>query len=727
VTARQGRAIVVCFLVASAGVASPALAQQFIRPELHATRAVSPPIIDGVLNDEAWQTSPLETGEWLSYSPLNGDHVPQTTTVWLTFDDDYLYFAFKCDDPQPNEIKTSITRRDNIWNDDWVGLSLDALGTGQLSYHMMVNPSGVQLDLLNSVATNEDSAPDWLWDSAGRLTDTGYAVEVRLPLQSIRFNGGSNVRMGLMFFRRVSRLGVSVSWPPMPAGVWVFERHAALFFEAIQSQRVREILPSATFSHHQTLDAPEAWDEADQKADFGFSTKVGLTSTITLDATVNPDFSQVESDAFQVEVNQRFPIFFGEKRPFFMEGTGIFALAGTGNGDNSLRTAVHTRRIVDPSFGVKVTGSVGHLAFGGLAARDVSGDHDHFFSIGRAQYSFGPSNYVGALFTDTTSTVDGNRVAGMDLKYRVTATQRLDALALVSSTRAEGETHSRTGLGAQASYSYETDKWIAVGTGEHYGDDFDMATAFINRVGITGGWGYLNRSWYPDKTKYPWIRRVSIINFTKGGEDRLSGGGNEFFTVVGGQFNFTRQGFWRVQRTFGFEHWQGERFKNGGFSTFGSVQLFRWLAINGGYFSGLAVYYDPEEPFQGQSDSYNVGFTFQPSGRLSEELAIDHIAFNREATGERVYTVTVINSKTTYQFTRALALRGQVQYDSSRNRILTDSLFSYEPRPGTVVYAGYGSLIERRDYVNGEWIPLTGDYRTTERGLFFKASYLYRF
>ena len=152
------------------------------------------------------RATPLPTGEFLSYNPLHGDPIPQKTTVWFAYDADYLYFAFKCDDPDPSGIKTSITRRDNIWQDDWVGLSLDALGTGQLSYHMMVNPSGVQLDMLNSVAGNEDPSPDWIWDSAGRLTETGYAVEIRLPLQSIRFKGGDDPRMGILFWRRVSRL-----------------------------------------------------------------------------------------------------------------------------------------------------------------------------------------------------------------------------------------------------------------------------------------------------------------------------------------------------------------------------------------------------------------------------------------------------------------------------------------------------------------------------------------
>jgi hypothetical protein len=390
----------------------------------------------------------LPTGEFLSYNPLYGAPIPQTTTLWVSYDADYLYFAFRCDDPDPSGIKTSITRRDNIWQDDWVGLSLDALGTGQLSYHLMVNANGVQLDMLNSVAGNEDPSPDWIWDSASRLTDTGFTAEIRLPLQSIRLKGGDNTRMGILFWRRISRLGVSVSWPALESGAWVFERHANLYFESIQPRLARELLPSVTYGRTTLRDAPSRWGAANGRGDVGLSTKVGLTSTITLDATVNPDFSQVESDAFQVEVNQRFPVFFAEKRPFFMEGAGIFALAGAGSGDNTLRTAVHTRRIIDPIFGAKLTGRAGRLTFGTLSAVDEASEANRLFNIGRAQFTLGPSNYVGALYTDVTSDGAHNRVAGADLRWRINNSQRLDAFVLASNSRLERGADTFNGLGA---------------------------------------------------------------------------------------------------------------------------------------------------------------------------------------------------------------------------------------------------------------------------------------
>ena len=704
-------------------------------PELHGQRAAQPPAIDGILDDSVWREPAVESGEWRSYNPLHGDTVPQKTRVWVAYDADYLYFAFQCLDPQPGGIKTSITRRDNIWADDWVGLSLDALGTGQQSYHLMVNPSGVQLDMLNSVAGGEDESPDFVWDSAGRINDSGYAVEIRLPLQTIRFRGG-NVRMGVLFWRRISRSGVSVSWPALEPGKWVFERHAALTFSDLQPRLPREALPSATFARNQRRGTPEHWESADNDTDVGISAKYGITSRITVDATLNPDFSQVESDAFQVEVNQRFPVFFSEKRPFFMEGAGIFTLAGQGQ-DNSLQSAVHTRRIADPIFGAKLTGTSGRVTFATLTALDQgpgrdlpSGDpdvgKDRLYNIARAQYSLGPSNYVGALAVDSEFAGGSNRVIGTDLSWRVSSTQRVTGFLLASGTRAPRAAQSKSGMGGQAGYEYSTRRLVLLGYGEHYDRDFQMQTAFINRVGITSGWGYGEYSFYPDKTKYPWLRRVSPFSFTQGGLDR-NAGGDELLQVSGVRLRFTRQGYLRFDRFDGFERWAGRRFDRGNWRAQGNVQLYRWISLDGELMTGKSVFYDPTDPFPGHTRDSRLGVTLQPSGRLSQALSYRHIAFDRASTGARVYDLDIVNSRTTYQFSRQFFIRAIAQFDSSTSRVLTDFLSSYELRPGTVVYAGYGSLIEQRNFVNGEWIVGQGDYRTSQRGLFLKTSYLHRF
>jgi hypothetical protein len=252
-----------------------------------------------------------------------------------------------------------------------------------------------------------------------------------------------------------------------------------------------------------------------------------------------------------------------------------------------------------------------------------------------------------------------------------------------------------------------------------------MDTAFYNRAGFTSGWAYTDWSFYPEK-RYTWIKRITPFVYSQYGRDR-NARGDESVTVYGGRLSFTRQGFLRFDRFDGFESWAGQRFDRGNWRTNGSVQLYRWLSLNGQYFAGASVFYDPVEPFQGYIKDGRVGLTLQPSGRLSETLTYRRVSFDRESTGEGVYDLDIIYSRTTYQFSRQFFLRSILQFDSSRYRVLTDLLASYELRPGTVVYAGYGSLIERRDYLDGQWTVGAGEYQTSQRGLFFKASYLYRF
>src|SRR5678815_3115546 len=326
------------------------------RARLEPRRVATPPTIDGRLDDEAWQGATLPLTEWLTYNPLNGEKLVQQTEVRAAYDDRFLYFAFHCVDPEPDKVRSTISRRDNMFNDDWVGLSLDSVGNGQSSYDLFINPSGVQGDVLTTPSAGENSAPDFVWDSAGQRTPQGYDVEIRVPLTTIRFKSGPDVRMGILFWRRVSRLGMSASWPIVPAGKSFIEQHAAMTLHDLKRPLTLELTPSATYSRRQTRATPTAFAPADSNPDAGLTVKYGLTSSATLEGTVNPDFSQVESDAFQVQVNQRYPLFFSEKRPFFMEGMGSFELAGVG-GDAVMRTAVHTRRIVDPLWGAKTTGT----------------------------------------------------------------------------------------------------------------------------------------------------------------------------------------------------------------------------------------------------------------------------------------------------------------------------------------------------------------------------------
>lgn len=465
------------------------------------------------------------------------------------------------------------------------------------------------------------------------------------------------------------------------------------------------------------------------------SGKFGVTSNITLDGTINPDFSQVESDAYQVEVNQRFPIFYSEKRPFFMEGMGLFNIAA---GDN-MRRAVHTRRIVNPFWGAKLTGTLGKTTFGLLNASDerpedigtrgVSvANRNKLFTVARATYALSGSNYVGAITTDTQHAGRHNVVGGGDLSIKFSPPQQLSAAVLISRTSVASGVNTR-GAAGQLSYSYETRRLNSSSQVEHYGRDFQMDTAFLNRTGFTSGWSFGEINFYPKEGTDFWLKRVHPFYWTKLGHDDVQDG-SEAALELGVRLNFTRQGFLTVSRTRGHDPWAGQRFETGrDLNLFATAQIVRWLDVNGGFGRGPEIYYDPTDPFQGRVRHSSFGITFQPNQHFTQEVNGNLVRFDRASTGERVFSVNILNLKTTYQFDKHFLVRLLEQFDSSAHRLLTDLLASYEFVPGTVFHAGYGSLYEKPSTATGAFgpNPLGDNYLTVNRGLFFKASYLHRF
>ena len=708
--------------------------------EYRVPRAAVAPKIDGVLDDAAWaQVAPMPTGQWKSYNPNRGDDMPEVykTEVRIAYDDRNVYFAFHCFDNEPDKIRTNVVKRDGAFSDDWIAISLDSAGTGQAAYHLFSNPSASQMDALNTSASGEQFDADMVWFTGAKTTADGYTVEVQIPLQTLRFSGGDEVNMNLVMFRKVSRIGYSYAWPEMLPGQWVFDRPSRLIFSNLKPRRLVELLPSVTYGINQERGTRSSWNRSEDKYNLGASGKVGITSGITLDGTINPDFSQVESDAFQVEVNQRFPVFFSEKRPFFMEGMGLFNIAGTG-GDGNMRTAVHTRRIVDPIYGSKLTGSIGKTTFGVLNTVDdsptppftIEGEPidvaNQVTTVGRATYGLGRSDYAGAIFTHTLHDGRNNLVAGGDISFRPASAHALSATFLSSRTT-DRDAADRSGRAAQATYSYETRRWVSITQAEHYAKDFVMDTAFYNRTGFTGVWQFTDLSFYPKST---WLQRLHPWYFAKIGKDRIQDG-NEDFLHTGIRLNVTRQGFLNLSHGRGHEAWMGTQYKVGSdVNMFGNIQALRWLNVGGNYRHGPSIFYDETDPFQGRSRGIGVSATIQPNQHLTQDVDFNRQRFWRPETGVEVYAVNIINSKTTYQFDKHFLVRFLAQYDSSRENVLTDFLASYEFVPGTVFHAGYGALYEKGF---GSVEPVQGPndprnrYLMINRGLFLKASYLRRF
>ena len=711
---------------------------QNIRP-LELVKAEAPPVLDGSLDDEVWKKAAMVDEIWVTYNPVNGNELPQRTRAYLAYDEENLYFAFHCIDSQPDQIKTSLTKRDNIFEDDWVGLSLDTVGTKQYGYELFVNPSGAQGDIFRT-GDSEDSSTDWVWHSAGKKVADGYIVEICQPLKNIRFASGENVQMGVVFWRRISRLNMSGSWPQLVPGKGIAGSQAPVVFSNLPRPLVLEALPSLTTSSAWTRLSPSSWSGADQTRDFGIGIKYGITSTVVAEATWNPDFSQVESDALQVTVNQRYPIFYSEKRPFFMEAGNFFNLAGVW-GPVNMSTPVHTRLIIDPQWGTRLTGEVGKTSFALLAASDRSpgrswGDGEEnpglgrqaTFWIGRGKYGLGGDNFFGLLYSGREFGAEYNRALATDLSYRL-GKYHLVLANYIQSYSARPDVGGRfQGGSLTAHYSFNRNNTFLDVVADAVDPGFQMDTAYYQRTGITAGKFYFSQSFVPNKKKVPWLLGVNTSVYGSLTHDRISGLDDRELELFLG-FNTILQGSIGADLYLAREGWAGRLFDRSQAQFSLSLQPFTWLKIHTCYLLGRAIYYDLQSPFLGNRTQLHLQASLQPTKNLN--LFAEHLnsRFRRLGSGDKVYDQGIWRGRLTYQFSQKFFVRGLLQYDDFYKRVLGDFLASFTYIPGTVLYLGYGSLNESQSWSDGSWQRGgTGDrYYQTRQSLFFKVGYRYQF
>ena len=335
-----------------------------------------PPVIDGKLNDKAWQRA-TKLKDFYQTSPGDNIEPSERTEVLIGFDPKFLYVAFHAYD-DPSKIRANLVKRDDIFNDDYVGMLLDTYNDHRRAYELDFNPLGIQEDgIWHDPIFNEDFNPDYVMESKGSIVSDGYVVEVAIPFKSLSYQPGKNKLWGVHFFRRIKRINNEFdSWMPLDRSYsgWMSQEGHLTGIEGISIERTLELIPSATISEtgkrRQTLSParinaglldPGKFVNDPIKPELGVTGKFSVAPNLKLDFAINPDFAQVEADQLVVTANQRFPIFFPEKRPFFLEGTDIFG---------TLVSAVNTRSIIDPDVSVKFSGKSGKNSFGLLAASD---------------------------------------------------------------------------------------------------------------------------------------------------------------------------------------------------------------------------------------------------------------------------------------------------------------------------------------------------------------------
>ena len=451
-----------------------------------------PPVIDGKLDDEVWKSATVLKD---FYQVQPGDNIAPSkpTEVFLGRDAKFLYVAFHCYD-EPDKVRATIAKRDNIFNDDYVGILFDTFNDGRKAYEFDFNPLGVQAD--GSWTDNgEDFNPDIVMESKGSVTSDGWVVEVAVPFKSLRYVAGKDKLWGAHFWRRIKRINNELDmWMPISRdnSSWLAQEGHLTGLDGISTERTLELIPSLTVSETAKRKAtlspaqlatgmldPGRLVNEPIHLDPGLTGKYTITPNVTLDFALNPDFAQIESDQLVVTANQRFPIFFPEKRPFFLEGIDIF---------NSQIAAVHTRTIVDPDFAVKLTGKLNRNTFGLLVASDNAPgnysaeerlfadprliDKNASAGILRLKHDLGTKDsFIGFLGTYRRFVDQYNQLGGVDSKLRINKVTTFNAQVLVTHSREnffypdEGRSFSRPENG----FIYATDYNMS---GRHFGYEF---------------------------------------------------------------------------------------------------------------------------------------------------------------------------------------------------------------------------------------------------------------
>ena len=414
-------------------------------PQLEVTRLQGEIEVDGFLEDTGWERAAMASN-FAEHNP--GDQtIPEVDTdVLITYDDDNLYLAWICYD-DPTEVRATYCERDNIFDDDNVILALDTYGEGALAYEIAVNPYGIPGDLIFSASSGEDISYEMVFESAGRITDEGYVVEMAIPFSNLRFPDQEQQVWRADFWRnrpRESRYQYSWAAYDRDESCWPCQWGTLTGISGIESGKGFEILPSLVTFQEGSLgedggfvNEPATLDNVE----LGLGISYDISSEFTAEATINPDFSQVESDAAQIDINTTFALFYPEQRPFFQEGSDLF---------RTYFNAVYTRSINDPIVAAKVTGRTGKSSIAFLSAVDENSvitlpfeESSEYVLNGRSvsnilryRRDLGEQNHLGLVATDRRFQKGGSgSLVGLDGRYRLSPNDALEFQFLATNTQ----------------------------------------------------------------------------------------------------------------------------------------------------------------------------------------------------------------------------------------------------------------------------------------------------
>jgi hypothetical protein len=727
-------------------------------PPITIRRAAGPIQLDGDLTDAGWAGADSIT-TW--FETRVGDNVePQVKNLaYLTYDDKYFYAGFVFEDPNPSGIRAPLGDHDNVNSTtDYAGVIIDGRNDGKTAQMFLSNPRGVQYDAISSDVSGEDNAPDFFWESVGKVTATGWNLEIRIPFSTLRYEQSTLPTWGILLYRnypRDRRYQFFQARLPRDVNCFICNSSKVTGLSTLPRGSHLVIAPFATAAQTAVPGGdpgtPLEWvrneDGHEMDLQGGVDVKWSPAANITLDGTYNPDFSQVESDAAQISANERFALSFAEKRPFFLEGVDVLSTP---------MRAVYTRTITAPEGGVRVTGRSGRTVYTGLFTQDEGGglvvlpgpqgsdaafqDFRSDVGIGRVRQDLGQS-YVSMLAS--TREVHGggsNRVFGPDFQWRPNATETITGQYL----RSETETPDRTDLApvwdgrklsdgaAQLSWGHSTRKVDWYLQGQDFGPDFQTWNGFIPQVGYREGYAEAGYTLRPEKQflnrirlfTYGWVdtdhndndvlsQRISIGS---GMDGKL----NSFIRVELNQ-DAIRVGDQLLRRFRPYFYFEGS-----------PGRAFNYFSIEAN--TGQEI--DFANAREGTGTSLTGSLTLAPNEHLEMRGLVSRrwLDVDDPALGDgRLFTAQVERLRTTWAFNSRSFVRLILQYEETRrdsslytfdgvdpkaSRFSSSALFAYKLNWQTVLYAGYG---DQRDYS-----PDTREIEKSGRQWFTKVSYAWQ-
>ncbi|UCC39279.1 MAG: carbohydrate binding family 9 domain-containing protein [Candidatus Aminicenantes bacterium] len=688
--------------------------------------------VDAVLDEQAWEKALILE---LKYEVRPGENVPPPvrTEVLLTYDKDNLYAAFRCYDPEPSSIRAHLRDRDTLGGDDWIALIFDTFNDNRRSFDFLVTAQGVQLDQIEA-QSGEDPGWDTIWDCSSKITEWGYTVEIAIPFSSLRFQRREGPQIwGFDAVRRYPRehaYHIGLFSRDRSNNCYMCQAVKIKGFEGASPGRNIEINPTVIGAR--TDDRPEFPEgdlkKRDQDAEFGLTARWGMTPNLTLNLTANPDFSQVEADALQLDINQPFALFYPERRPFFTEGTDFFS---------ALENMIYTRTIRNPSWGIKLTGKEGANTMGAYMLRDevtnlifpgsqgstsTSLDKTNISSVIRYKRDLGSRYTVGLLATDREGKDYFNRVYGFDLDFRVTRTNQFQLLVMGSSTKYPTDVASNNNQPSGTfndrlisfEYDHYTRTWGWWADYEDAGPEFRTDLGYYPRVGYRNAEGGLLYTWNAKPGSWWSLFRVgSEFNYYEDHNGALlNKTGSLWFQYTG-----TMQSNLSIRGWINREGYNKRQFDQ----TFFLIEGSFWPTSN------LMLY--ANTVFGEQIDYANtrLGKRFRLSPYLTYNLG-KHMRFSFGHSFERMtvqdvrlYTANISQSTAVYQFNVRTFFRAIIQYvdydyntsnytfpiDSEYRRFFAQFLFSYKINARTVLFLGYSD-----NYFGAQAYGLTQSDRT---------------